>query len=180
MAPVCPSLRKVPGGFLDRPQQSFGNFWIPLNPISQFFERALFKFQAHASSPPSFQKSSDPAFLERIASRSRLAFSGAPIRRAVVSSACSCGAPGAPRVFRRMKSLRVMPVNVARVLICRCCSGSISIQPGQLVSHVGEIQGGDVQSSLVDGGLAKRGGNHRSRWIPAVWHVIPTVGSKPG
>ncbi len=62
-----------------------------------------------------------------MALRSRLAFLGEPSRRVVVSSdGEDCTLDGV-RVLERMNSLIVMPANVARVLICRCCSGSISM-----------------------------------------------------
>lgn len=49
-------------GFLDQPQQPFGYLGIHLNPILQILESPLPKFQAHASNPPSFQRSSASAF----------------------------------------------------------------------------------------------------------------------
>ena len=62
-----------------------------------------------------------------MALRSRLAFFGVPSRREVVSSGVWGSSFERERVLERINSLIVIPAKVARVLICRCCSGSISM-----------------------------------------------------
>jgi len=65
--------------------------------------------------------------LAPMASRGRLAFFREPSRRDVVSSEGKAWALDGARVLERMNSLIVSPAKVARVLIWRCCSGSISM-----------------------------------------------------